>query len=152
VRVVVDLGCFPQNGADSIAALRKEYDPHVIYGFDPMLDGDTQTDEADGLVVILKREAAWVEDGTLLFHEDGSASRIGAYGFEVTCFDFSHWLQVYKGTDDEVFVKMDIEGAEVPVLEKMIADGTDALVDELLVEWHGKVVDGYRCPAREWWL
>ena len=151
MRIVVDLGCFPQNGADSISALRKEYNPHVIYGFDPMLEVDTQV-EVDGTAVILKREVAWVEDGTLMFHPDGSASRIGAYGFEVTCFDFSTWLASYKGTDDEVFVKMDIEGAEVQVLEKMKADGTDALVDELLVEWHGTEVDGLACPVREWWM
>ena len=47
---------------------------------------------------------------------------------------------------------MDIEGAEVQVLEKMKADGTDALVDELLVEWHGQKVEGLECPVREWWM
>ena len=34
----------------------------------------------------------------------------------------------------------------------MKEDGTDALVDELLVEWHGATVEGLRCPVREWWM
>lgn len=37
---------------------------------------------------------------------------------------------------DFIFVKMDIEGAEWPVLEKMINDGTIGLIDELAFECH----------------
>lgn len=59
-------------------------------------------------------------------------------------------------------VKMDIEGAEVPVLEKVIADGTDDRMSLLIVEWHDQFFDrGYvrrrkaiqaalRCPVEIW--
>jgi hypothetical protein len=33
-------------------------------------------------------------------------------------------------------MKLDVEGAEYPVLEKMVADGSIELIDELLVEFH----------------
>lgn len=154
MRVAIDLGCIPRNGAHSLPVLAWEYSPDVLYGFDPgddLVEGEFQKGSTK---VVLRRAAAWTHDGTVLFHEDGSASRLGEYGVEVPCIDFSKWLQVLKlkGKADEIFVKMDIEGAEVQVLEKMISDGTDALVDELLVEWHGRVVDGYSCPARDWWM
>ncbi len=154
MRVAIDLGCIPRNGAESLPILAWEYSPNILYGFDAgddLVEGEFQK---GSMKVVLRRAAAWTHDGTVLFHEDGSGSRLGEYGVEVPCFDFSAWLQVLKlkSKAKEIFVKMDIEGAEVPILEKMIADGTDALVDELLVEWHGKVVDGYCCPAREWWL
>jgi FkbM family methyltransferase len=155
VRVAIDLGCIPRNGAESLPILAWEYSPDVLYGFDPgdaLEEGEFQR---GGMKVVLRRAAAWTHDGTVMFHEDGSGSRVSSeYGVEIPCIDFSKWLEVLKlkGKADEIFVKMDIEGAEVPVLEKMIADGTDALVDELLVEWHGQTVDGFRCPSREWWL
>jgi hypothetical protein len=76
----------------------------------------------------------------------------------VACFDFSRWLSDLRTSHprpDVIVVKMDIEGAEVPVLQKMIEDGTDALIDELLVEWHGageELEETLRCTVRRWWM
>jgi FkbM family methyltransferase len=159
VRVVVDLGCIPRNGAASLPTLAWEYDPDTLYGFDAgddLVEGTTF--RKGGVQVHLRRAAAWVEDGTVLFHEDGSGSRIGAYGVEVPSIDFSKWLRALKRKTkaDEIIVKMDIEGAEVQILRKMIADGTDKLMTELLVEWHSAGDEGLeefvRCPVRRWWL
>lgn len=56
------------------------------------------------------------------------------------CFDFSDWLKQYE--DDYVVVKMDIEGAEFPVLDKMIKDGTIQIPAKLLVEFHpNKIIE-----------
>ncbi len=55
---------------------------------------------------------------------------------QVEGFDFSRWLGENFGPDDYVIVKMDIEGAEYEVLEKVIADGNLPLIDELIVEFH----------------
>ena len=54
----------------------------------------------------------------------------------VPCLDFSAWLKQMFLPGDNVIVKMDIEGAEYPVLRKMIADDTLALVSVLHIEWH----------------
>ena len=60
----------------------------------------------------------------------------------IKAIDFSGWL---KRTFDEaaqggqkpfIIVKMDIEGSEFGVLEKMIADETLGLMEALLIEWH----------------
>jgi hypothetical protein len=52
----------------------------------------------------------------------------------------------WRGWD--VVVKMDIEGAEFPILEKMIDDGTDLLTTLLLVEWHDGVMEGFGTKKR----
>mgnify|MGYP000682788300 CR=1 FL=1 len=39
---------------------------------------------------------------------------------------------------DPAFIKMDIEGAEVELLEKMIAEGSIDLMDVLYVEFHSE--------------
>jgi hypothetical protein len=149
--VVVDLGCATQHGVDSLTPLAQEYQPELIYGFDGSRSLDVDVSEIAGVPVKLARKVAWIEDGTLSFHEDGWGSRIGP-GDEVECFDFSRWLRRLRR---KPVVKMDIEGAEVAIVEKMIADGTDRLVRELLVEWHGsgeELEAQLHCPVRRWWL
>jgi hypothetical protein len=76
----------------------------------------------------------------------------------VPCFDFSTWLRTLP---EPPIVKLDVEGAEFPILEKLVADGTDVLVAALLVEWHDDKMPGHaarreallaslRCPVAPW--
>jgi FkbM family methyltransferase len=62
----------------------------------------------------------------------------------VPCVDFSGWLQALwqrhsNGAPPHIVVKMDIEGAEYAVLDKMLRDGTAALVSDLVVEFHERL-------------
>lgn len=77
---------------------------------------------------------------------------------EVACFDVSAWL---RALPEHAIVKMDVEGAEIPILERICDDGTDVLIAELLVEGHDDRMPGYetgkqalllrlRCPVRDW--
>jgi FkbM family methyltransferase len=97
-------------------------------------------------------KAVWTRDEVLSFYlatnwlrhyRSGSTLMKGQAGqidyqepVQVEGFDFSRWLAENFGPDDYVIVKMDIEGAEYEVLEKVIADGNLALIDELFVEFH----------------
>lgn len=58
------------------------------------------------------------------------------YTVPVQCIDFSKWMTENVDKDDHIIVKMDIEGSEYYVLDKMLKDGTIKLVDLLYVEWH----------------
>ncbi len=157
-RVVVDLGCASRNLCDSLTELAREYRPDIIYGFDPFAD-PSQT-EADGVPVKVETKVAWVYDGTIPFLEDGTGSRISTYSDPVPCFDFVPWLKRLCGDYDEVFVKMDIEGAEYELIGRMLDADVDKLVDYLLVEWHGvhwetesaALVERLRCPFKQWWM
>lgn len=57
---------------------------------------------------------------------------------EVPCIDLSTFIQNNFKADDIIVIKMDIEGAEYDVLEKMISDGTLKWVNFIAVEWHSR--------------
>lgn len=99
--------------------------------------------------------AVWVHDGTMDFYlatqwgpnHRGGSTLLGGHvknaaevdysrPIPVRCIDFSRWVKQSFRRRDHLVVKMDIEGAEYPVLEKMVADGTIDYVTELIVEFH----------------
>jgi FkbM family methyltransferase len=57
---------------------------------------------------------------------------------EVQALDLSDWIANHCKDCDFVAIKLDIEGAEYAVLEKMIREGTIDLVDQLFIEWHAR--------------
>ena len=162
--VVVDLGCAVQQGEESLVALTERFHPDTVYGFDPLLSADRYS--LNGSAVIVSSLAAWIADGTVRMsrgnHIDATALPQSARwnertAREVPCFDFSRWLERHG----PAIVKMDIEGAEFPVLERMIQAGTDRLVELLLIEWHDRFFVGYEsrpaeltatlaCPVELW--
>ncbi len=165
--IVIDLGCQPQRIDRSIEPLIDRFDPEMLYGFDPAASPPYRY-KTGQTMVRLDRSAAWVHNGTLQFSartgiEGTVMSESSAWnGRErpVPCFDFPAWLGGFA--TDEVILKLDIEGAELPVLEKMIKDGTDDRISLLLVEWHDdyfdrsftrrrkKVEKTLRCPVEIW--
>lgn len=60
---------------------------------------------------------------------------------KVPSIDLSTWLKENVSKDDYVILKLDIEGAEYEVLDKMISEGTVDLVDEFHGEWHDHKID-----------
>lgn len=118
------------------------------------------------------QKAAWVEDGVMEFRQDLAPEPMGSTlmvdkaeanketKIEVETMDFSQWLKQFGG--EEIYIKMDIEGAEYPVLRKMIEDGTDKLVKLMMIEWHGNkmgtkwlneqvwIIDNLSCKWIDW--
>jgi FkbM family methyltransferase len=106
--------------------------------------------------------AAWTHDGTIDLFQSGKdeASTVIRGKMEhsgwlqidyerpeaVPCFDFSIWLLRHFALTDNIVVKMDIEGAEYELLEKMIQDRSIHLVTKLICEWH---FDRYPSVSRE---
>ena len=66
----------------------------MLYGFDPWPGLIEGESELDGTRVVLERKAAWIEDGVIEY------ARVR-----------------------HPVVKFDIEGAEFPILERMVKDG-----------------------------
>ena len=171
--IVVDLGCFPHRDEISLVLLLERFRPAVLYGFDPwpaLVEGET---EVDGTTVLLERKAAWIADGEIEFARvrglrgwDSTVMReknardewSRADAIRVSAFDFSAWL---RELPEPPVVKLDVEGAEFPILQRLVHDGTDELVAELLVEWHDDKMPEYaerraeleaslRCRASRW--
>jgi len=93
-------------------------------------------------------KAIWTADGKLDFHMESETSGANTLyrsrypeGFGLTTiavesFDFSQWVGQEFSTDDYVILSLDVEGAEFPVLTKMLQDGTLNRIDRLYVEFH----------------
>lgn len=100
-------------------------------------------------------KAVWVSDSTIPFFvhktkpDDDSCTtmrkkkhRYVTKRRTVEAIDFSRWVSEHIKPDDFCVLKMDIEGAEYIVLEKMVAEGTICAIDVAFVEWHHDRVGG----------
>lgn len=56
----------------------------------------------------------------------------------VKCLDLSEWIKKNYKQNDYIVIKLDIEGAEYDLLEKMILDCTINYVNEFYIEWHSR--------------
>jgi FkbM family methyltransferase len=156
--IFVDLGAYNGDTVDQFISwgqLLGDISDATVYAFEP----NPNFEEEWGNVyerqikhvkdIRFEQEAAWVDDKGLefsLWKESDIGSTVmkekrnwyAGKVIGVQSFDFSDWLkqvaQVHKGED--IYVKFDIEGAEYPILKKMIADGTDKLCKLLMIEWH----------------
>jgi len=59
----------------------------------------------------------------------------------IETIDFSQWIKKNFAKKDFIILKMDIEGAEYDVLQKMIDDGTMNYIDEIMIEFHQEKCD-----------
>lgn len=164
---------FTANGFDYVLPVEPtEFD---IFAFEPNPRFNRKLHDMKKLYPNIKmtsQEVAWIAGGKQEFTFDTNDLAYGStimkskrnWGVgrvdSVNTFDFSEWLTQFEGS--YIIVKMDIEGAEFPILEKMIQDGTDLLVSQLWVEFHPNKVRDYtttdmtnlikrlRCTVKEW--
>ena len=111
-----------------------------------------------GRAISVHHGALWDRDGTISWYETDPAQDPGREGCTVMAgkttwgvdyarpvsapsIDFDAWLRGAVHAEDLVVLKMDIEGAEYPVLERMIGSGSIDLVDEFTVEFHEPKLD-----------
>ncbi|WP_405999417.1 FkbM family methyltransferase [Streptomyces sp. NBC_00829] len=134
-----------------------ELPDHDFYAFEPNKDLHPSIRRevaraAHSPHVEISRSAVWTHDGTIdlfLGHHESSTVMPGkrvppmydqqidySAPVAVPATDFSAWIRRTVTPHDHVVVKMDIEGAEYPVLNKLLADGTLSLISVLYIEWH----------------
>jgi FkbM family methyltransferase len=135
--------------AESAAELQKRHPNILGLNFSAVFDHDGT---ASFHIAGQKRGILRAEASTILpdFNEE---QFIEERPYEVPAIDFSRWLKEMiarhteaDGSKPFVVVKMDIEGAEYAVLEKLVHDGTIILVSELMVEFHTQQFDKNQRP------
>ncbi len=88
-------------------------------------------------------KAVWIEDGEITFYNDGKEGsslikeKWSLDPKEVECFDLGSWIKNNFSNEDYIVLKLDIEGAEYEVLDKMFHDKTINYVNKLYCEIHG---------------
>jgi FkbM family methyltransferase len=95
-----------------------EHDGTVTFTVDP-IDGD-------GSSIVPGKDIVF----------DNSLANYQCPTVEVGCIDLSNFVARNVSPNDYLCLKLDVEGAEYAILEKMIRDGTIDRVDELLIEFH----------------
>lgn len=113
--------------------------------------------------------AVWIRNGTIAFRQenvfesesgspvdgrsmrDGWLSQLQEIGadihgleapIEVKCVNFSALIQAMAIHSKEIYVKMDIEGAEFKVLRELLSDNTARFIKKMWVEFHERFVPG----------
>lgn len=169
--VYIDVGA---NIGDTIRQFRNwkslAYDSDIkweMYAFDPdprMADYWKKRPEKDTTFI---NKAAWLYNGQAVFISANdplsstlmSEKEVEGTELIVECIDFSKWLRRFE--NDHVILKVDIEGAELPLLTRMIEGGTDHIPQLTLVEFHdGKmpkydsnkkwILENYRARLEEY--
>ena len=151
-KVFIDCGFYHGKGM-RLFKTKGEYEPDFeLIAFEPMVDVEAAERKHKG--VKFYNKAVWIEDGIINFH---SSNRRGGQAngiFEnprakservtpVESVDFGNWIKKNFDKTDYIVVKMDIEGAEQDVLEKMVEDKSIEYLNILYVEFHTKQKPGY---------
>lgn len=154
-KAIIDCGAC--QGLATKTFLDGEQNPHEYFcvQFEPwekLIDGLLKmTQQYPGVAFQIHGKAVWIKDGQVDFYFCGKGSQGSTIVKEkfsnkvdhnnpvkVESIDFSFWLEQNFDKEDFIVLKMDIEGAEYEVLNKMIDDGTIDYVDELIIEFHGR--------------
>lgn len=124
-------------------------DAWIVYAFEPNESLNVkETIKRFPFKVRWIKKAAWVEDGRIGFALGGrdDASHVIDLHPEskdktipVECLDFSKFVANLP-KNATIVCSMDIEGAEYPVLKKMLADGTAARLKLLDIEFHHRLI------------
>ena len=74
--------------------------------------------------------------GSTVFKDKTTSNIKDVEPIKVPCIDFSKWILNNLNKDDCIILKMNIEGAEYPILNKMIEDGSINYIDKLIIAFH----------------
>ena len=140
---------------ESILTAKQRFGNDInVISFEPIpgLAKQLQEIHQDNPTIQIQNSAVWVNDDIKKFHlseayTDGSSllnslnNLRDDHHIEVNCFDLSTWISETFSKDDYLILKLDIEGAEYEVLNKMIEDNTIKLINEFWGEWHDMKID-----------
>ena len=133
--VVIDVGCARYGGAYSIERLVEEFDPDVLYGFDPNAGAGEAVGYGASRRIVVSKMAAWTYDGSIGYTNRGTGGTVMEDGgVTVPCVDLAKFIS--RNHDKRTILKIDAEGAEYPLLEHLIDQQIDRLLELAWVEWH----------------
>lgn len=149
-KIYIDCGGW--NGTTTKKYLNKDF---KIFVYEPNFNFNNYY---KGLPITLFNKAVWIYNGEIDFYigtmyggqgstlfKDKTTSNIKtAKPIKVPCIDFSKWILDTFKIDDYIIIKMNIEGAEYPVLNKMISDGSINYIDKLIVAFHSHKITSIR--------
>lgn len=148
MKIFLDCGYYVGKALEYYAPLID--DTWMVYAFEPNENLEVErTIQRFPFKVNWIKRAVWTEDGTTKFRltTRNDASHISEIRtstdpeIEVETIDFSRFVaELPEGAT--IVCSMDCEGAEYPVLRKMLEDKTIQRISLLDIEFHHRLVDG----------
>lgn len=144
-RIFIDVGYYVGKALDYYAPLMDE--TWDVYVFEPNLELDVEESlKRFPFKATWIKAAAWTEDGEVEFRLGGrdDASHIDTIRAStdrkvtVPCIDFSKFVRNLP--EASIICSFDGEGAEYPVLRKMLAEGTAKRLNVLDIEFHHRLI------------
>jgi FkbM family methyltransferase len=141
--IVIDVGCCDWGDQRSIVPLVERFRPKHLIGLDPYPEIRPDTFLLASTVVEVRKVAAWVFDGDVLFAADGTRSHIAERPAEnvstVPCIDLAAFVAQFE---EPVVLKLDCEWAEYELVPHLVQTGAWENVSTWLIEWHGEPLEG----------
>ncbi len=132
--IIIDVGCAKWGGDESVSKLVEEFNPDVLYGFDPGLNAEDYPEAIGGTRLVLSRSAAWTFDGELEFTVAGLGGQVESGGDVVQCVDLARFILELSAGD--IVLKMDAEGAEYELIPHLVANDADLRLTLAVTEFH----------------
>ena len=97
--------------------------------------------------VTVLNQAMWTNAGSIAFFltqettcssvfREAGMGKLAKRRVEVPCIDFATWLCDHTRPEDFVILKLDVEGAEYPILDHLLASDVTNRIDMLFIELH----------------
>jgi FkbM family methyltransferase len=137
--VFLDVGGHVGETLGAVTAARWSFDR--IWSFEPSSTCWPQLDAIDDPRVQVVHAGLWSSNTEMELNDSGgvhaSIERRAWHGFSEVCrfIDSAAWFAEHLSHDDTVWMKVNIEAAEVEVLDRLIDSGEIAKVDHLVVHF-----------------
>lgn len=143
--IYIDCGFYAGKALEYYAPFMDENTEVHVFEPNPKIDVKAHM-ERFPFLMIWHEAAVWIKDGIAMFdiEEREDAARLRKVRkslgktVKVKTVDFSKFVADLP--DDKIAISMDIEGAEYPVLRKMIKDGTAKKITLLDIEFHDRLL------------
>lgn len=150
-KIYVDLG---SNHGVTIEKFIAAHPDFTVFGFEPasQLAQELRAKFAGNENVNIVEAAAWVADDIVTFYPGGASDESSTLltgksehspwmidydkGYSVQGIDIANWLEENTSDNDKVIMKMDVEGSEYRILQRMMDTGAVGRLSEIRVEWH----------------
>ena len=151
---VVFVDCGAHKG-QSIIKARKIYGNDIfVHSFEviPILSEKLNKEYIDDSRIKVYNNAVWIDNSVKSIHISKTKSSWGnslydrfdlndTIKIDVQCIDFTKWVSENINLNDYNILKLDIEGAEYEVLNKMMDTNTLEYFNELVGEWHDNKIN-----------
>lgn len=146
-KIFIDCGAHKGESVEHFGGKISDWVDYIKYCFEPNLELKKYFGNRKDVIYIPK--IVWTKNSILAFYlspnEGGGSSiyknkttgNLSANNYiNVEAIDFNEWLIKNTKENDFIILKMDIEGAEYPVLNKLMDEDNLRRVNRLFVEFH----------------